>query len=120
MKTQTIKSGSVVFLIHALSVVNILLCKNDLITDVAWFAFQIILCIIAIPIYFFVKNDTTNKWIYTLTSLIAHFFFTLLVCFVLENVFNGWDNAIIYWTEIFLSVTFGIVLLIDIIVNVKS
>ena len=46
MKTQTIKSGSVVFLIHALSVVNILLCKNDLITDVAWFEFQIILCII--------------------------------------------------------------------------
>ena len=120
MKIQAIKSGSFVFLIHALSVVNMLLCKNDLITDVALLAFQIILCIIAMPIYFFVKNDTTNKWIYTLTSLIAHSVFTLLVCFVLGNVFNGWDNAIIYWTEIFLSMTFGIVLLIDIIVNVKS
>ena len=65
MKTQTIKSGSVVFLIHALSVVNILLCKNDLITDVAWFAFQIILCIIAIPIYFFVKmTRQTNGFIH--------------------------------------------------------
>ena len=96
MKTQIIKSGSFVFLIHALSVVNMLLCKNDLIADVVWFALQIILCIIAIPIYFFVKNNTTNKWIYTLTSLVAHSVFTLLVGFVLGNIFNGWDNAIIY------------------------
>ena len=120
MKTQTIKNALFIFLIHTLSVINMLLCAKNLTIDEVWLALQIFICIITIPIYFFVKSTPTNKWIYTLTSLVMHVVFTFLVCFVLGNIFNGWDNAIIYWTEIFLSVTFGIVLLIDIIVNVKS
>lgn len=120
MKKQTVKSISFVFLAHILSVASMILCRNDWITDTVWFALEIILCIIAIPVYFFVKNTPSKKWIYTLTSLIAHIVFSLLFSFVLGNIFNGWDNAIIYWTEIFLSSTFGIVFLIDLVVNIKS
>lgn len=120
MKIQTIKNVSFIFLIHILSVINMLLCQRDWIADTVWFALQIFICIITIPIYIFVKSTPINKWIYTLTSLVVHVVFTLLVCFVLGNIFNGWDNAIIYWTEIFLSATFGVVFLIDVIVNVKS
>ena len=120
MKKQTIKNALFIFLIHTLSVINMLLCAKNLTIDEVWLALQIFICIITIPIYFFVKNTPTNKWIYTLTSLVMHVVFTFLVCFVLGNIFNGWYNAIIYWTEIFLSVTFGVVILIDIIVNVKS
>ena len=120
MKTQTIKNALFIFLIHTLSVINMLLCAKNLTIDEVWLALQIFICIITIPIYFFVKNTPTNKWIYTLTSLVLHVVFTFLVCLVLGNIFNGWDNAIIYWTEIFLSVTFGVVILIDIIVNVIS
>lgn len=119
MKKQIIKSISFVTLIHILSVINMLFCKNDLISDAIWFALQIILCIIAVPIYFFVKNTPLRKRLYTMTSLIAHVLFTILVCLVLGNIFNGWDNAIIYWTEIFLSASFGVVFLIDLIVNLK-
>ena len=120
MKTQTIKNALFIFLIHTLSAINMLLCAKNLIIGEVWLALLIFICIITIPIYFFVKNDPTNKWIYTLTSLVMHVVFTFLVCLVLGNIFNGWDNAIIYWTEIFLSVTFGVVILIDIIVNVIS
>ena len=120
MKTQTIKNALFIFLIHTLSVINMLLCAKNLTIDEVWLALQIFICIITIPIYFFVKDPPTNKWIYTLTSLVLHVVFTFLVCLVLGNIFNGWDNAIIYWTEIFLSVTFGVVILIDIIVNAKS
>jgi len=42
------------------------------------------------------------------------------ISFVLGNIFNGRDTAIIYWTEIFLCATFGVVVLIDFIVNVES
>ena len=120
MKTQIIRSSLFVFLIHVLSVINMVLCKNDLIADTAWIAIQIFICIITIPSYFFVKGSPTNKWIYTLTTFIAYAVFTLHVCLILGNIFNGWDNAIIYWTEIFLSASFGIVFLIDIIANVKT
>ena len=120
MKKQIIKNISFVTLIHILSVINMLLCKNDLITDFIWLALQILLCILTIPLWFFVKGNTSNKWIYSLSLLIAHIVFALFVCFALGSIFNGWDNAIIYWTEIFLSVSFGVVCLIDLIVNVKS
>lgn len=120
MKKQTIKSISFVFLTHILSVVNILLCRNDLIVDVIWLALQIILCIIVIPAYFLVKKTPLRKWSYTVTSFIAHVVFTLVACFVLGSIFSGWDTAIIYWTEIFLLVSFGTIFLIDLNVNVKS
>ena len=120
MKKQIIKSISFVTLIHILSVINMLLCKSDLITDFIWLALQILLCILAIPFCFFIKGNTTKKWVYLLSLLVAHILFALLVCLVLGNIFNGWDNAIIYWTEIFLSVSFGVFFLIDLIVNVKS
>jgi hypothetical protein len=55
-----------------------------------------------------------------LTSFVTHIVFTVFVSFVLGSIFNGWENAIIYWTEIFLSAAFGIVLLVDIFFNVKS
>ena len=120
MKKQIIKSISFVTLIHILSVINMLLCENDLITDFIWFALQILLCILAIPLYFFVKGNTTNKWIYSLSLLVTHIVVALLVCFALGGIFNGWDNVIIYWTEILLSAAFGVAFLIDLIVNVKS
>ena len=120
MKKQIIKSISFVTLIHILSVINMLLCKNDLITDFIWLALQILLCILAIPLCFFVKGNTSNKWIYSLSLLAAHIVFALLVCFALESIFVGWDNAIIYWAEIFLSASFGVIFLMDLIVNVKS
>ena len=119
MKKQIIKSISFVTLIHSLSVINMLLCRKDLITDFIWFALQILLCIVAIPLYFFVKGNTSNKWIYSLSLLVTHIVFALLVCFALGSIFVGWDNAIIYWTEIFLSASFGVVFLIDLIVNLK-
>lgn len=120
MKTQTVKNVLFIFLIHTLSTINMLLCQNDCIDDIVWIALQVFICMIAIPTYFFVKSTPTNKWIYMLTSLIAHIFFTLLICLVLGNIFSGWDNAIIYWTEIFISTTFGVVFLIDLIVNIRS
>ena len=120
MRKQTIKNISFVFFIHILSVVNMLLCQNDLIADLVWFALQILLCIFAIPFYFFVKSDPSNKWIYTITALVAHIVYTLLICLVLGNIFSGWDNAIIYWTEIFLSASFAVAFLIDLILNLKS
>ena len=120
MKTQILKSSLFVFLIHILSGINMLLCQKDWIADTVWLALQIFICIITIPTYFFIKRLPTNKWIYTLTTFIAHVIFTLLICLILGNIFSGWDNAIIYWTEIFLSATFGIVLLAEMIVNAKS
>ena len=120
MKKQIIKSISFVTLIHILSVINMLLCKNDLIADLIWLALQILLCILAIPLWFFVKGNTINKWICSLSLLVAHVVLALLVCFALGSIFKGWDNAIIYWTEIFLSASFGVVFFIDLIVNVKS
>ena len=120
MKKQIIKSISFVTLIHILSVINMLLCKNDLITDFIWLALQILLCIVAIPLYFFVKGNTSNKWIYSLSLLAAHIILAILACLALGSIFNGWDNTMIYWTEIFLSVSFGVFFLIDLIVNVKS
>ena len=120
MKTQTIKNALFIFLIHTLSVINMLLCAKNLIIDEVWLALQIFICIITIPTYFFIKRSPKNKWIYTLTTFIAHVVFTLLICLILGNIFSGWDNAIIYWTEIFLSATFGIVLLSETIVNAKS
>lgn len=120
MKKQIIKSIAFVTLIHILSVINMLLCKNDLITDFIWLALQILLCILAIPLCFFVKVDTSNKWIYSLSLLATHIVFALLVCFALGSIFVGWDNAIVYWTEIFLSVSFGVIFLMDLIVSVKS
>ena len=120
MKTQIFRGGLFVFLIHTLSGINMLLCQKDLIADIVWLALQIFICITAIPIYFWVKRSPKNKWIYTLTTFVAHIVFTLFVCLILGNIFYGWDNAIIYWTEIFLSATFGVVLLADMIVNAKS
>ncbi len=120
MKTQTVKNISFIFSIHILSTINMLLCKNDCINDIVWIALQIFICIIAIPTYFLVKSTPTNKWIYMLTSFVAHIVFALLICLVLGNIFSGWEDAIIYWTEIFISTTFGAVLLIDLIVNLKS
>ena len=121
MKTQTIRSVSFVFLVHALSAINMLLCQKDWIADIAWFIFQIVLCVITIPVYFLFKSpQPINQWIYMLTSFVTHIVFTVFVSFVLGSIFNGWENAIIYWTEIFLSAAFGIVLLVDIFFNVKS
>ena len=93
------------------------MCQQDWIADTAWIAIQIFICLITIPSYFIVKGSSINIWIYTLTTLIAYVVFLLLVCLILGNIFDGWDNAIIYWTEVFLSATFGFVLFSDIIIN---
>ena len=120
MKTQTFKSISFVFIFHALSVVNMLLCHQNLMADTVWLALQIILCIAALPCYFFVKSTPASKWIYTLTSLVAHVVFLLLAYHVVGEILDGWDHVLLYLTELFLSATMGMLLLIDVIVNAIS
>lgn len=120
MNKQILKSLAFVFSIHVLAVINILFYVNDFTTDVTSLVFLIILGILAIPTYFVIKNEPSKKWIYTLTSLTAHVLMAVLVYGFLGNVLIGWEIAIVYWTEIFLSCAFGITLLIDLIVNIKS
>ena len=118
MKKTTFRSISFMFALHMLSVINIILCRSDWIADTAWFALQIIFCIIAIPLYFFVKEAPSPNRGYTLVSLISHIAFTVIAGFVLGKIFDGWENAIIYWTEILLSATVGFIFLIDYILNI--
>ena len=56
MKKQTIKNALFIFLIHTLSVINMLLCAKNLTIDEVWLALQIFICIITIPIYFLSKT----------------------------------------------------------------
>jgi len=120
MIKQLYKSILFVLSIHILSIINMLLICNHTVNDKVGFVLLIALCVLLIPIYFFVKNDPQKKWIYLLCSLVSHIVFTLIVCIILGNVFKGWNTAIIYWTEIFLSCTFGIVFAIDCVVNFRS
>lgn len=120
MIKQLYKSIFFVLSVHVLSVINMLLICNHTVTDTVGFVCLIALCILLIPIYFVVKNDPPRKWIYMLCSFASHIVFTLLVCFILGSIFKGWDTVIIYLTEIFLSSAFGIVFVIDCIVNFRS
>lgn len=120
MIKQLYKSIIFVFSVHVLSIIDMLLIRSHTVTDTVGFVCLFALCLFLIPIYFMVKNDPPRKWIYTLCSFASHIVFTLLVCIILGNVFKGWDTAIIYWTQIFLSCAFGIVFVIDCIVNLRS
>lgn len=120
MKYQIVKSISFMFLIHTLSAINMILCVNNCFSNMAWLILQLILSIAVIPIYFIVKGDPLSRWTYTLTSFIAHITFTVLFGLILGYIFIGWDDAIIYWTELFLTLAFGLAFSVDLIVNMKS
>ena len=117
-KMTVLKSVLFVLIIHSISVINMLLCRNDVLDHLIVLIVQLLLCIITIPIYFFFKGN--RSWGYTLLTLGSHIVFVILSCLVLSFFFQGWDTVIIYWTEIALCVTFGIVIMLDIFVNIKS
>lgn len=117
-KTSVFKSITFVLIIHVLSVINMLLCRSGVTDSRIALVIQLLLCIIAVPTYFFTKGN--RSWGYTLLTLGSHIVFVILSCLILSFFFQGWDTAIIYWTEIALCVTFGIVIMIDIFVNIKS
>ena len=114
------KGVGYVLAVHVLSVAFMLLRGNRLLSDTGWFACLIALCVLIIPTYFFVKQDPPRKWLYWLASVTSHIICTLLVFSVMGVLLDGWDRSVIYWTEIFLSSSFGITAVIDGIVNVKS
>lgn len=120
MIRSLLKSGLFVLSVHALSVADMLLLRDHLVSDTVWIGCLIALCILTIPMYFLVKKDTPRKWIYLLCSISSHIICTLLVSLVLGIIFEGWDNSIIYWTEIFLSFAFGITAVVDCVVNFRS
>ncbi len=107
-----------VIAIHILSVTNMLIWRNGIVNDKICLVIQLILCIISIPTYFFFKSD--QSWKYTLLTILSHIVVVALSCFLLPFFFDGWNVAIVYWTEIALCVTFGILIISDIIVNIRS
>lgn len=117
-KKSVFKSVLFVLIIHGVSVINMLLSRNDVLDHRIVLVIQLLLCIITIPVYLFLKGN--QSWRYTLLTLGSHIVFVILSCLTLSFFFQGWDTAIMYWTEIALCVTFGIVIMIDIFVNIKS
>ena len=117
-KKSVFKSVLFVLISHGVSVINMLLSRNDVLDHRIVLVIQLLLCIITIPIYLFLKGN--QSWGYTLLTLGSHIVFVILSCLTLSFFFQGWDTAIMYWTEIALCVTFGIVIMIDIFVNIKS
>ena len=116
-KISIFKSVLFVLMIHSVSVINMLLCRNNVLDRRIVLVIQFLFCIITIPIYFFFKGN--QSWKYTLLTLAAHIVFVILSCLTLSFLFQGWDTVLIYWTEISLCVTFGIVIMVDIFVNIK-
>ena len=115
---QLLRGVIFAFAFQILSVVNMLLCHESVITDLSWFFIQLMLCIIALPVYFFVKGKQTRPWLYTLVSAAAFGFATFLCCIILNAALKGWDRLSIYSTERILWDAFGIILALDIIVNI--
>lgn len=112
------KSLRFVFAVHLLSIFNMVLCHHKIIEGTIWLGVQLLICAASIPVYFFCKENHT--WKYTGLTIGAHFITASLSCLILSCIFSGWDTLILYWGELSLSVTFGIILLVDIFANFRA
>ena len=120
MKEKWFKSGLFVLAVHFLSLINILLCQYGIWGDIAWLFCQLIICIITVPAYFFVKSDAVRPWRYSIMTLIFHLVAAGSLCLAFVFVTDGWNMPMIYFTELFLCVAFGTVFALDLFVNMKS
>ena len=121
MIKQFIKSAMFVVVFHLLSVVNILLLLCDIYGDIGSIVYQLILSLIAIPLYFFIKNESVAPWMYSFIAVVSHIIFSLIT-FLCGGTALGdsVDVLRIFFLEIINLCTFSIIFLMDIFVNIKT
>lgn len=112
------KSLGFVCAVHLLSILNMMLCHHEIIGNTIWLGLQLLICVASIPVYFFCRGDHT--WKYTALTIGTHLISTTLSCLILSCIFSGWDTLIVYWTEISLAISFGVILLVEIFANLKA
>ena len=111
-----IKSITYVFTINAATTVLMLFYANDVINDITSLIVQFAILTVSAPLYFFIKGDINRPWLYTAVSGISHIVFGISRILLLDAVYNGWERAMFYWTEIFVLVFFIGILLLDVAV----
>jgi len=114
-----IKSISYVFVVHCLSIVNMVLYTKGIIgklfpwdEDITVFLIQGAIFIIFAPIYFGMKGDTETPWLYLLTTFISHLVFAVIVYYAFSFASYDVSFATIFW-EYILMAFFGLVILLD-------
>lgn len=118
----SIKSALFVFIVHGLSILNLLLYdknKFELLgfgEDLTLIIFQMAIFVIASPIYFGLKGSTKTPWLYTLTTAASHIVLMLTLYFIFApDPYTPFSFGVVMWEVYFLTLFFIFIILIDVV-----
>lgn len=118
---RIIKCGVFVASAQLLVAVNALLCRYGIIADTAWFYLLLLILLVVMPAYFFVKGADPKPWRHMLFVAAFHAVLAVGILLVLNPPFHDWNTGmmfwLMYWSEILLSVALGIAIAVDAGIN---
>ena len=118
---RIIKCGIFVAGAQLLVVINALLCRHDITTDACWFYMLLLIMLVIMPAYFFVKGADSEPWWHMLFVMASHAALAVTILLILNPPFNGWSAGmmfwLMYWSEILLTVALGIAIAVDAGIN---
>lgn len=118
---RIIKCGIFAASTQLLVAVNALLCRHDVITDACWFYLLLLIMLVVMPAYFFVKGADPKPWRHMLFVMAFHAALSVSILLILNPPLHGWNTGmmfwLMYWSEILLTVALGIAVAVDAGIN---
>lgn len=98
-----------------LGVIMLLFARNIL-SDVQSSVFVFAVCLIAAPLYFFVKGNADKTLLYILATCVSHVAWIAAIIWGLDKMFNDWSTVMFLITGGASMLLFAIILLMDAVI----
>lgn len=93
-----------------------LLYANNIVSDVVSLLLTLGILITSCGLFSVIKGKRENYLIYNIVSLLSHLVFILVTLLILGFIYDGWETAMFFWTEILSLFAYFVSVLLDSIV----
>lgn len=96
--------------------VIMLLYSRSILSDVQTALLMSTVCLIAAPLYFFVKGDAEKTPLYMLITCVSHATWISAIGSGLSKVFDGWEVLVLWIAGIAAILLFTVIILMDTVI----
>ena len=93
------KTVAFIFGVNLIYAILVILNLNKVIRQMHTFIFVALLHLIAIPVYFKVKDHIERPFLYRIVSIISEVVFAIAILFGLYPMYQGWDGLVLVVTS---------------------
>ncbi len=99
--------------LNLLSLLVMLLYAENILRDVTSLILLLAIYIISAVLFSPIKGTVEHPLLYNVSILFIHIALNILILLVLGCRYQGWENAMFFWTEVFSMIFLSIVLSVD-------